>query len=70
MDMPPTPSPPAVLASISEGPPTETTVIRRADFDEIEMEETEELDLAALARRVYPMVKRLMALERERRPGR
>jgi len=44
-------------------------VVQRAEGEE-EVDEPEELDLAELSRRVYPLVKRLLAIERERMPGR
>lgn len=44
-------------------------VVQRAEGEE-ESDEPEELDLTELSRRVYPLVKRLLAIERERMPGR
>jgi hypothetical protein len=44
-------------------------VVQRAEGEE-EDDEPEELDLTELSQRVYPLVKRLLAIERERMPGR
>ncbi len=44
------------------------TVVQRDEDEGSESEE--ELDLAELAERIYPLVKRLLAIERERMPGR
>jgi hypothetical protein len=44
-------------------------VVQRAEGEE-EDDESEELDLTELSRRIYPLVKRLLAIERERMPGR
>jgi hypothetical protein len=44
-------------------------VVQRAE-EEDEDDEPEELDLTELSRRIYPLVKRLLAIERERMPGR
>jgi hypothetical protein len=47
---------------------TVAAVVQRAEGEGSESEE--ELDLAELAERIYPLVKRLLAIERERMPGR
>jgi hypothetical protein len=47
----------------------EDIVVQRAEGEE-EDDESEELDLTELSRRIYPLVKRLLAIERERMPGR
>ena len=61
------PAPPDVSSVV--GAPH--TMVQR-DETEVEGEgsEVEELDLAGLAQRVYPLIKRLLLIERERRPGR
>jgi hypothetical protein len=47
------------------------TMVQRVEAEaEDEGGEFEELDLADLAQRVYPFIKRLLLIERERRPGR
>ncbi len=59
-------APAAVLTSISQAPAAPQTVVRRVEGLDIEPEAQ---DLTELARRVVPFVKRLLAIERERRPG-
>jgi hypothetical protein len=48
--------------------PDISPIVQRAAAEEVEFEE--EIDLTDLARRIYPIVKRLLAIERERWPGR
>jgi hypothetical protein len=63
----PEPAPPAVSSAV--GAPH--TIVQRAETEaEGEGSELEELDLADLAQKVYPLIKRLLLVERERRPGR
>jgi hypothetical protein len=56
---------PTIIGSIQEAPAPQGPLVQRAE----EEEEAEEIDLAELARRIYPLVKRLLAIERERMPG-
>jgi hypothetical protein len=50
---------------------TSHTIVQRDDTEvEDEGSDVEELDLAGLAQRVYPFIRRLLLIERERRPGR
>ena len=82
LPLPPVPQPPQLQVSPSETIQREPAtivgtlvqrdtvadVVQRAEGEDSESEE--ELDLAELAERIYPLVKRLLAIERERMPGR
>lgn len=57
---------PPDISHVSEAPTVSGTIVQRAEGEESE-DVTEELDLADLAQRIYPLVKRLLAIERERR---
>jgi len=48
--------------------PVRGTIVQRAADKEEEEKEGEKVDLTTLARLVYPFVKRMLAVERERRP--
>jgi hypothetical protein len=67
------PSAPGAAPTVSRPDAGETAVVQRAAEDEPyagEQVREEEQDLDRLAREVYPLVKRLLAVERERRTGR
>ncbi|HUT17991.1 MAG TPA: hypothetical protein VM366_02435, partial [Anaerolineae bacterium] len=67
------PSARGAASTVSRADAGETAVVQRAAEDESYTEEQirdEKQDLDRLAREVYPLVKRLLAVERERRTGR
>jgi hypothetical protein len=62
-------APPPDISRVSEAPPVWGEIVQRAEGEE-DKDVPEELDMADLAERIYPLVKRLLAIERERRPSR
>jgi len=67
------PSIPGVAIAISRAEAGEAAGVQRAEEEGVETgaeARDDEQDLDRLAREVYPLVKRLLAIERERRAGR
>jgi hypothetical protein len=60
------PEPPAI-SPVSRAPSEPVHVVQRAESDEAEFEE---VDLVQLAQRIYPLIRRMLSIERERTLGR
>jgi hypothetical protein len=55
------------ISPVSSEPPKPVGVVQRAVGEEIEFEE---VDLVQLAQQIYPLIRRMLSIERERTLGR
>jgi hypothetical protein len=59
----------SVISAVPETAPQQPSVGQRAEDSSAEDERDSEPDLNQLAQQIYPLVKRMLVIERERRPG-
>lgn len=65
------PAPEPAPIEVSQAPVAQATIVQRAEVDDEDLaEDLSATDLTQLAHRVLPFVKRLLAIERERRSAR